>query len=57
MYKAYYCPMGNEYYFYLKPKKADMIKVLKKDGNYDEDFSMEDVEITKLKIISNYPED
>ena len=50
MYKAYYFLNGAEYYFYFRPTKADLVSCLKKDGNYNEEFNLNQFEITKLKI-------
>ncbi|MEK6880700.1 MAG: hypothetical protein AABY22_13870 [Nanoarchaeota archaeon] len=55
MYKAYHFPTGHEYYFQFRPKKFELIKCLKEDDHYCD--SMEEFEITKIKIIDNYPGD
>ena len=57
MYKAYYGPTTSEYYFQLRPKKADLKKALLEDDYNEDDIDINEFEVAKIKIIYNYPED
>lgn len=57
MYKAYYYPTSNEYFFEFRPKKADLKKALLDDDYYEGDIEIKEFEVSKIKIIKNNPED
>lgn len=68
MYKAYHIVTGDEYYFYNRPRLEDLSKILRKMGyvtqknkvicDYAGNYLIrEEFEITRLKVIYNYPED
>ncbi len=54
IYKAYYSPSGNEYHFYNKPTKDNLIIALANDCDYDPDsFDIKEFDIYQIKIIQN----
>lgn len=58
MYKAYCYQTAHEYYFCKKPTNKDLAKLIKKEEIENDGQKPKDIfEITKIKMIDNYPED